>query len=53
MQCHKTVTCNISVSESSQCTMEVDKDVLDVPVEIGKKVIKNITWKCNLAHRCR
>ena len=36
VQYHKTVTCNISVSESSQCTMEVDKDVLDVPVEIGK-----------------
>ena len=38
MQYHKTVTCNISVSESSQCTMEVDKDVFDVPVEIGKKL---------------
>ena len=48
MQYHKTVTCNISVNESSQCTMEVDKDVLDVPVEIGKKLsrtsLENSMW---------
>ena len=48
MQYHKTVTCNISVSESSRCTMEVDKDVLDVPIEIGKKLsrtsLENSTW---------
>ena len=44
----KTVTCNISVSESSQCMMEVDKEVLDVPVEIGRKLsrtsLENSTW---------
>ena len=48
MQYHKTVTCNISVSKSSPCTMEVDKDVLDVPIEIGKKLsrtsLENSTW---------
>ena len=49
-QCNitKTVTCNISVSKSSQCTMAVDKDVLDVPVEIGKKLsrtsLESATW---------
>ena len=52
MQYHKTVTCNISVCTSYECTMEADKDVLHVPVEMGKKVIKNITWQCNLACRC-
>ena len=36
MQYHKTVTCNISVHTSSECRMEEDKDVLYVPVEIGK-----------------
>ena len=50
VQYHKTVTCNISVSESSPCTMELDKDVLDVPIEIEKKVIKNITWKVSTWH---
>ena len=48
MQYHKTVTCNISVCTSSECTMEADKDVLYVPVEIGKKLsrtsLDNATW---------
>ena len=36
MQYHKTVTCNISVCTSSEWRLEEDKDVLYVPVEIGK-----------------
>ena len=52
LQYYKTLLCNISVSESSQCVMEVDKEVLDVPVDIGRKLSKtsleNPTWP----HRC-
>ena len=48
MQYQKTVTCNISVCTLSECTIEVDKDVLHVPVEIGKKLsrtsLDNATW---------
>ena len=48
MQYYKTLTFNISVSESSQCMMEVDKEVLDVPVDIGRKLsrtsLENPTW---------
>ena len=52
MQYHKTVTCNISVHTSSECRMEEDKDVLYVPVEIGKKLsrtsLDNATWHTNV-----
>ena len=48
VQYHKTVTCNISVCTSSECRIEEDKDVLHVPVEIGKKLSRtslgNATW---------
>ena len=48
MQYHKTVTCNISVPTSSECTMKANTDVLHVPVEIGKKLsrtsLDNATW---------
>ena len=48
MQYYKTVTCNISVSESSQCMMEVDKEALNVPVDVGRKLsrtsLENATW---------
>ena len=47
-QYDKTVTCNISVSESSQCTMEFHPEVSDVPVDIGTKLsitsLENPTW---------
>ena len=52
MQYHKTVTCNISVPISYECTMEADKDVLYVPVEIGKKLsrtsLDNATWHTDM-----
>ena len=38
LQYEKSVTCNISVSASSQCMMEVQKEVSDVPVDIGTKL---------------
>ena len=38
LQYEKSVTCNISVSASSKCMMEVQKEVSDVPVDIGKKL---------------
>ena len=47
----KTVTCNILVSESSGCTMEVNQQVSDLPLDIGMKIIDNITWKSELAPR--
>ena len=47
-QYYKTVTCNISVSESSQCTNEVHPQVSDVPIDIGTKLsttaLENPTW---------
>ena len=54
LQCHKTVTCNISVSESAQCMMEVDKE--DVPVDIGRKLSKtslgNLMWHTDVDKQC-
>ena len=48
LQYYKTVTCNISVSESSQCTMEVQPEVSDVPIDIGTKLsatlLENPSW---------
>ena len=48
LQCYKTVTCNISVSESSVCTMEVHQEVSDLPVDIGTKLLttslENPNW---------
>ena len=48
MQYDKTVTCNISVSESSRCTMEVHPEVSDVPVDTATKLstasLENPTW---------
>ena len=38
LQYEKSVTCNISVSASSQCMMEVQKEVSDVPLDIGTKL---------------
>ena len=48
VQYHKNVTSNISVHESSQNTMEIDKAISEVPVEITNKLSKmpleNATW---------
>ena len=38
LQYDKSVTCNISVSQSSQCMMEFQKEVSDVPVDIATKL---------------
>ena len=44
----KTATCNISVSESSGCTMEAHQEVSDLPVDIGTKLLttslENHNW---------
>ena len=50
LQYHKTVACIISVSESSRCMMEVDKKVLDVPAEIGRKLSRTSLEISTLAH---
>ena len=48
LQYNKTVTCNISVSESFECTMPVGPEVSDLPVDIARKVstrsFDNPTW---------
>ena len=48
LQYYKTVTCNISVSKSSGCTMPVGPEVPDVPVDIARKLsttlFENPTW---------
>ena len=48
LQYNKTVTCNISVSESIECTMRVGPEVSDLPVDIARKVstrsFDNPTW---------
>ena len=48
VQYHKNVTSNISVHESSQNTMDIDKDMSESPVEITNKLSKtpleNPTW---------
>ena len=61
----KTVTCNISVSESSGCTTQVIPEVSDVPADIARKFsttsFENPTWhtdvdkqhtaiSCNISH---
>ena len=38
LQYEKSVTQNISVSASSQCMMKVQKELSDVPVDIGIKL---------------
>ena len=38
LQYYKTVTCNISVSESFGCTMPVGPEVSDVLVDIARKL---------------
>ena len=40
-QYHKTVTCNISVSESSASAMHVSAQLSDLPLEIESKVSSN------------
>ena len=42
LQYNKTVTCNISVSESFECTMPVSPEVSDLPVDIARKSINKI-----------
>ena len=48
LQYEKSVTCNISVSASSQCMMEVQKEVSDVPVDTETKLsissLENPMW---------
>ena len=48
LQYGKSVTCNISVRASCQCMMEVQKEVSDVPVDIGTKLsttsLENPMW---------
>ena len=65
LQYEKSVTWNISVSASSQCMMEVQKELSDVPVGIGTKLstsLENPMWhtdvdkqyttviSCNISH---
>ena len=49
---YKTVTCNISVSESFGCTMPGSPEVSDVPVDIARKLstrsFENLTWHTDL-----
>ena len=48
LQYYKTVTCNISVSESFECTVPVGPEVSDVPVDIARKLstrsFENPAW---------
>ena len=52
LQYEKTVTCNISVSESSGCTMEIHQEVSDLPVDIGTKLsttsLENPNWHTDM-----
>ena len=48
LQYYKTVTCNISVSQSSGCTIQIGPEVSDVPLDIARKLsttsFENPTW---------
>ena len=52
----KTVTCNILVSESSGCTMEVNQQVSDLPLDIGMKLLttslENLSWHPDMDKQC-
>ena len=52
-QYYKTVTCNISVSESSGYTMPVGPEVSDVPVDIARKLSTTPFENPIFAHRCK
>ena len=48
LQYNKTVTCNISVSASFECTVPFGPEMLDLPFDIARKVatrsFHNPTW---------
>ena len=52
LQYQKTVTCNISVSESSGCTTPVSPQVSDLPADIVRKLsttlYENPRWHTNV-----